>query len=100
MVIACARKKPENLGEFRIPVGEPEVLKTGTDITIVTYGSCVRIAEDAVTQLQEFGVDVELIDVQTLLPFDNHHRIVESLKKTNKIVFFLMKTYPEVLPVI
>lgn len=81
-------KKPENLGEFRIPVGEPEVLKTGTDITIVTYGSCVRIAEDAVTQLQEFGVDVELIDVQTLLPFDNHHRIVESLKKTNKIVFF------------
>jgi len=81
-------KRPENLGEYRLAVGEPEVLKTGTDITLVTYGSCVRIAEDAVTQLQEFGVDVELIDVQTLLPFDIHHSIVKSLKKTNKIVFF------------
>lgn len=81
-------RRPDNIGEYRIPVGEPEVLKTGTDITVVTYGSCVRIAEDAVTQLQEFGVDVELIDVQTLLPFDIHHSIVESLKKTNKIVFF------------
>ncbi|MBU1369368.1 MAG: transketolase [Bacteroidetes bacterium] len=81
-------KRPENMGEFRIAVGQPEILKTGTDITLVTYGSCVRIAEDAVAQLLEFGIDVELIDVQTLLPFDTNHSIVESLKKTNKIVFF------------
>ncbi|MBU2465758.1 MAG: transketolase, partial [Bacteroidetes bacterium] len=81
-------KRPENMGEFRIAVGQPEILKTGTDITLVTYGSCVRIAEDAVAQLLEFGIDVEQIDVQTLRPFDTNHSIVESLKKTNKIVFF------------
>ncbi|MGE4541455.1 MAG: thiamine pyrophosphate-dependent enzyme [Bacteroidales bacterium] len=81
-------QKPLNLGEYRIPVGKPETLKEGSDLTLVTYGSCVRIAEDAVAQLQEFGIDVELIDVQTLLPFDVDHAIVESLKKTNKIVFF------------
>lgn len=81
-------KVPSNLGEFKVPVGVPEVLKKGTDITLVTYGSCVRIAEDAAAQLQDFGIDVELIDVQSLLPFDLNHRIVESLKKTNKIVFF------------
>jgi len=81
-------QKPKNLGEFRIPVGKPDMLKKGSDLTLVTYGSCVRIAEDAVAQLLEFGIDVELIDVQTLLPFDNDHLIVESLKKTNKILFF------------
>ncbi len=81
-------KKPLNLGEYRIAVGKPEVLKKGVDITLVTYGSCVRIAQDAADQLQEFGIDVELIDVQTLLPFDINHTIVESLKKTNKILFF------------
>ncbi len=81
-------KKPNNPGEFRVAPGMPEILKSGTDITLVTYGSCVRIAQDAVNQLQEFGIDVELIDVQTLLPFDLDHTIVESLKKTNKIVFF------------
>jgi pyruvate/2-oxoglutarate/acetoin dehydrogenase E1 component/TPP-dependent pyruvate/acetoin dehydrogenase alpha subunit len=79
---------PENLGEFRVPIGVPEILKQGTDITVVTYGSCVRIAQDAAEQLQDFGIDVELIDVQSLLPFDLHHSIVESLKKTNKILFF------------
>ncbi|MCK9271580.1 MAG: thiamine pyrophosphate-dependent enzyme [Bacteroidales bacterium] len=79
---------PENLGEFRVPIGIPEVLKQGTDITVVTYGSCVRIAQDAAEQLQDFGIDVELIDVQSLLPFDLHHSIVVSLKKTNKILFF------------
>lgn len=81
-------KRPLNLGEYRIAPGMPEILKNGTDLTLVTYGSCVRIAQDAVSQLQEFGIDVELIDVQTLLPFDLEHTIVESLKKTNKIVFF------------
>jgi pyruvate/2-oxoglutarate/acetoin dehydrogenase E1 component len=81
-------KVPANIGEFKIPVGLPEVLKKGSDITVVTYGSCVRIAQDAASQLQDFGIDVELIDVQSLLPFDINHSIVESLKKTNKVVFF------------
>lgn len=81
-------RKPENIGEYRIPVGQPEVISEGTDVTLVTYGSCVRIAEDAVEQLKGFNISVELIDVQTLLPFDTHHSIVESLKKTNKVVFF------------
>jgi len=81
-------KMPENLGEFKTPVGIPEKIEDGNDITIVTYGSCVRIAQDAVKQLREFEISCDLIDVQTLLPFDINHSIVESLKKTNKILFF------------
>jgi pyruvate/2-oxoglutarate/acetoin dehydrogenase E1 component/TPP-dependent pyruvate/acetoin dehydrogenase alpha subunit len=81
-------KLPANIGEFNTPVGIPEIMDEGSDITIVTYGSCVRIAQDAVKQLREFSISCELIDVQTLLPFDIGHSIVESLKKTNKIVFF------------
>ena len=81
-------KRPNNIGRFRCALGIPEILKTGNDITLVTYGSCVRIAQDAIEQLQEYGIDVELIDVQTLLPFDIHQVIVQSLKKTNKILFF------------
>ena len=80
--------RPSNIGEFRIPVGVPEVIETGTDVTLVTYGSCVRIAQDTVAQLRDFKISVELIDVQSLEPFDIHHMIAESLKKTNKIVFF------------
>ena len=81
-------KKPVNMGHFRIPLGIPEVLTEGEDLTLVTYGSCVRIAQLAVEQLKEFDIHVELIDVQTLLPFDLHHSILESVKKTNKVVFF------------
>jgi len=81
-------KKPENIGEYKIPLGVPEILNEGTDVTLVTYGSCVRIAQDAVEQLKEFDISVELIDVQTLLPFDRKHIIAESIKKTNKVVFF------------
>ncbi len=81
-------KMPENLGEFKTPVGIPEKIEEGTDVTIVTYGSCVRIAQDAVKQLREFSISCDLIDVQTLLPFDINHSIVDSLKKTNKILFF------------
>ena len=81
-------KLPSNLGDFKIAVGKPEILKTGADLTLVTYGSCVRIAEDAVAQLIDFEIDVELIDVQTLLPFDIDHMILESVKKTNKVIFF------------
>ncbi len=81
-------KLPENIGEIITPVGKCEILDYGTDITIVTYGSCVRIAQDAVKQLKEFSISCELIDVQTLLPFDLDHTITESLKKTNRILFF------------
>lgn len=81
-------KMPENLGEFKTPVGIPEKIEEGTDVTIVTYGSYVRIAQDAVKQLKEFSISCDLIDVQTLLPFDINHSIVDSLKKTNKILFF------------
>jgi pyruvate/2-oxoglutarate/acetoin dehydrogenase E1 component len=81
-------KKPENIGEYRIPLGVPEILTEGEDITIVTYGSCVRIAQDAVEQLKDFGISVELIDVQTLLPFDLDQKILASVKKTNRVLFF------------
>ncbi|MBN2611464.1 MAG: hypothetical protein JXB00_07905 [Bacteroidales bacterium] len=81
-------KRPDNIGEFRVPLGIPEILEYGTDLTLVTYGSCVRIAHDAVKQLKEFNISVELIDVQTLLPFDIHEIILESVKKTNRVLFF------------
>ncbi len=81
-------KRPENLEDFRIPLGEPEILHEGTDISIVTYGSCVRIAMEALKQLSEFDISVELIDVRTLLPFDRTGIIIESLKKTGKVLFF------------
>jgi len=80
--------KPENFGEFNVPLGIPEVLSEGSDVTLVTYGSCVRIAETAVKQLKEFDISVELIDVQTLLPFDVNGIIGSSIKKTSKVVFF------------
>jgi pyruvate/2-oxoglutarate/acetoin dehydrogenase E1 component len=79
---------PANLGSFRIPLGVPEIMVEGNDVTLVTYGSCVRIALDAVKQLDEFGISVEVIDVQTLLPFDIHEVILESVKKTNRVIFF------------
>ena len=81
-------KMPDNLGEFKTPLGIPEVLQEGKDITLVTYGACIRIAEEAVEQLKDFDISVELIDVQTLLPFDTNHLIAESVKKTNRVVFF------------
>ncbi|MFH2142829.1 MAG: thiamine pyrophosphate-dependent enzyme [Bacteroidota bacterium] len=81
-------KRPENIGEYKIPLGIPEILNEGNDITLVTYGSCVRIAQDAVNQLKEFNVNVELIDVQTLLPFDKKNMILESIKKTGRVLFF------------
>ncbi len=93
MVIECLngyRLKencPSNLGDYTIPLGVPEVIKKGEDITIVTYGSCVREAEHAIQMLEEYDISVELIDVQTLIPFDLERSIVESLKKTNKVIF-------------
>lgn len=80
-------KLPENLTEFTVPLGKPEVLKQGTDITLVTYGSIIRVADVAIKMLEEAGISVEMIDVQTLLPFDVNHTIVESVKETNRVAF-------------
>jgi len=80
-------KLPDNIGEFTVPLGEPEVLNEGTDCTIVTYGAMCRIALDAAKQLASVGISLEVIDVQTLLPFDIHHQIVESIRKTNRVIF-------------
>jgi pyruvate/2-oxoglutarate/acetoin dehydrogenase E1 component/TPP-dependent pyruvate/acetoin dehydrogenase alpha subunit len=93
LVIECLNgyrlkeRMPENIGEFSVALGKPEVLIHGTDITLITYGSCTRIAEEAIKQLSEIAISVELIDVQTLLPFDINHSIVESIKRTNKVIF-------------
>jgi 2-oxoisovalerate dehydrogenase E1 component len=78
---------PDNIMEFTVPVGVPEVLNEGSDCTIVTYGAMCRIAMDAAAQLKDVGISLEVIDVQTLLPFDIHHKIVESVKKTNRVIF-------------
>jgi pyruvate/2-oxoglutarate/acetoin dehydrogenase E1 component/TPP-dependent pyruvate/acetoin dehydrogenase alpha subunit len=78
---------PNNLLEFTIPLGKPEVIKEGTDITIVSYGSTLRIVEDAAVRMSDMGIDCEVIDIQTLLPFDINHQILVSLKKTNRILF-------------
>jgi len=78
---------PQNLDSFTIPLGIPEVLREGTDITIVSYGSTLRIIADAAIRLEAMGIDVEIVDVQTLLPFDINHGILDSLKKTNRILF-------------
>lgn len=81
-------RRPGNIGEYKIPLGEPEILNEGTDITIVTYGSCVRIAQEATEQLKEFNISTELVDVQTLLPFDRTDTILKSIEKTGKVLFF------------
>jgi len=79
-------KLPANLGEFRVPLGIPEVLRTGNDITLVSYGSTLRLVMDAASELERAGIDVEVIDVQSLLPFDVNHSIKESVKKTNRLL--------------
>ena len=78
---------PSNINEFSVPLGMPEIVRAGADITIVSYGSTLRIVEDAAIRLAAMGIDCEVIDVQTLLPFDINHQIVASLKKTNRILF-------------
>jgi pyruvate/2-oxoglutarate/acetoin dehydrogenase E1 component len=80
-------KLPFNLLEYRVALGIPEIVKPGTDITIVSYGSILRIIEEATESLEKLNISCEVIDVQTLLPFDIHHSILESLKKTNRILF-------------
>lgn len=80
-------KLPTNVGEYKIPLGVTETMKEGSDITLVCYGSMVRMVEDAAHQLRDLGIDAEVIDVQTLIPFDLNHAIAESIKKTNRVLF-------------
>lgn len=89
-VLNAYRRKapmPDNIGDFTIPLGVPEVIRPGKDITLVTYGACCAIADEAADILSRVGVDVELIDVRTLIPFDLPGVIVASLKKTNRVLF-------------
>ena len=79
-------KLPANVGEFRVPLGIPETLRTGTDLTLVTYGACCRIALEAAEQLATVGVETEVVDLQTLMPFDRESAILASLKKTNRLL--------------
>ena len=80
-------KLPSNLLAYTIPLGVPEILREGSDITIVSYGSTLRIVQEAADRLEKLQISCEVIDVQTLLPFDINHTIVASLQKTNRIVF-------------
>jgi pyruvate/2-oxoglutarate/acetoin dehydrogenase E1 component/TPP-dependent pyruvate/acetoin dehydrogenase alpha subunit len=93
LVIECLNgyrlkeRLPSNLLELTVPLGIPEIIRQGTDVTVVSYGSTLRIVQDAASRLEKLGISLEIMDVQTLLPFDIEHRILESLKKTNRIIF-------------
>jgi pyruvate/2-oxoglutarate/acetoin dehydrogenase E1 component len=78
---------PVNLTSFKVPLGVPEIVRKGTDITMVSYAATLRIVQDAAEDLDKLGISCEVIDVQTMLPFDVNHLILASLKKTNRIVF-------------
>jgi len=78
---------PDNIGEFTIPLGTPEIIRQGSDITLVTYGACCKIVTEAAEVLNQLGIESEVIDVRTLLPFDLNHQILDSLKKTGRVVF-------------
>ena len=92
LVIECLNgyrlkeKMPENVGDYTIPLGKAEIIRSGTDITIVSYGSTLRIVEEAAEELARFGIEVEIIDPQTLLPFDNDQLCAASLARTNKLL--------------
>ena len=77
---------PTNLGDFKTPIGVVETVREGKDITVISYGSTLRIVEEAAKELTEVGIDIEIIDAQSLLPFDLNHDCVESVKKTNKLI--------------
>ncbi len=93
LVIECLNgyrlkeKMPANLLEFTVPLGVPEVIREGEDVTIVSYGSTLRIIEDAAERLQNLDISCEVVDVQTLLPFDTQHIILKSVQKTNRLIF-------------
>lgn len=79
---------PKNIGTFTVPLGVPEILRTGRHITVVTYGACCRVAMEAAILLEKRGIELEIIDVQTLLPFDTYEIIQKSIQKTNAVLFF------------
>ncbi|MDY3520518.1 thiamine pyrophosphate-dependent enzyme [Riemerella anatipestifer] len=79
-------KQPDNLGEFTVPVGKIEVTKEGADVTLVTYGSTWRVVMEAANELEQLGISAEVIDVQSLIPFDLEHEIAKSVQKTNRLV--------------
>jgi pyruvate/2-oxoglutarate/acetoin dehydrogenase E1 component/TPP-dependent pyruvate/acetoin dehydrogenase alpha subunit len=78
---------PDNIAEMTLPLGIPETIRAGKDVTIVTYGACCRVVLEAADKLSKVGIEVEVVDVQSLMPFDIHHEIVESLKKTSRVLF-------------
>lgn len=92
LVIECLNgyrlkeKMPTNLGDFTTPIGEVEVIKQGTDLTVISYGSTLRIIEQAAKELDEVGISIEIVDAQSLLPFDLNHDTVKSLQKTNRLL--------------
>jgi pyruvate/2-oxoglutarate/acetoin dehydrogenase E1 component/TPP-dependent pyruvate/acetoin dehydrogenase alpha subunit len=92
LVIECLNgyrlkeRLPENVGEYTVPLGKAEILREGTDVTIVSYGSTLRVIEEAAQELQLLGISVEIIDPQTLLPFDTDQLCLKSLEKTNKLL--------------
>jgi pyruvate/2-oxoglutarate/acetoin dehydrogenase E1 component len=79
-------KQPDNIGEFTVPIGKIEVTKEGKDVTLVTYGSTWRIVTEAAEELEKLGISAEIIDIQSLIPFDIDNEILESVKKTNRLV--------------
>jgi pyruvate/2-oxoglutarate/acetoin dehydrogenase E1 component/TPP-dependent pyruvate/acetoin dehydrogenase alpha subunit len=93
LVIECLNgyrlkeKMPSNIGDFKVALGRPDILKEGRDLTVVTYGSMCKIVMEAAEDLSEMGIEIEILDVQTLIPFDKDHRIVASVKKTNRVLF-------------
>lgn len=92
LVIECLNgyrlkeKMPENVGDFTVPLGQAEIIKEGTDVTVVSYGATLRLVQEAAEELEELGISLEIIDVQTLLPFDLSGVCAQSLKKTNKLL--------------
>jgi pyruvate/2-oxoglutarate/acetoin dehydrogenase E1 component len=80
-------KYPSNIGEYTVPLGKAEILREGNDVTVVTYGSTCRLVEEASVLLAQMGISCEIIDAQTLIPFDLDHTIATSVEKTNKVIF-------------
>lgn len=80
-------KMPDNIGDVKTPLGIPEIIHKGEDVTVVTYGACVNIAKEGAEMLERVGISLEIIDIQTLIPFDTPHQIVKSLEKTSRIIF-------------
>ena len=78
---------PDNIADFTVPLGVPEIMRYGDDITVVSYGSTLRVVEEACNDLEKLGMSIELIDAQTLLPFDIYGVIAQSIRKTNRVIF-------------